>query len=90
MAGTNAPTFAQEASGLSVVFAHLSLRNINSMLRGTIAAMALKKSGYSRQVVWRDKDELRVWKVEYYDRKEAHLNLDRHGEGWKLSVRLRW
>ena len=30
-------------------------------------------SGYSRQVVWRDKDELRVWKVEYYDRKEAHL-----------------
>ena len=37
----NAPTFAQEASGLSVVFAHLSLRNINSMLRGTITAMAL-------------------------------------------------
>ena len=32
-----------------------------------------KKSGYSRQVVWRDKDELRVWKVEYYDRKDAHL-----------------
>ena len=37
----NAPAFAQEASGLSVVFAHLSLRNINSMLRGTITAMAL-------------------------------------------------
>ena len=37
----NAPTFAQEASGLSVVFAHLSLRNINSMLRGTITAMVL-------------------------------------------------
>lgn len=32
-----------------------------------------KKSGYSRQVVWRDKDELRVWKVEYYDRKNSHL-----------------
>ena len=32
-----------------------------------------KASGYSRQVVWRDKDELRVWKVEYYDRKDAHL-----------------
>ena len=32
-----------------------------------------KKSGYKRQVVWRDKDELRVWKVEYYDRKDAHL-----------------
>ena len=37
----NAPTFAHEGSGLSVVFAHLSLRNINSMLRGTILAMAL-------------------------------------------------
>ena len=32
-----------------------------------------KKSGYSRQVVWRDRDELRVRKVEYYDRKDAHL-----------------
>lgn len=32
-----------------------------------------KKSGYSRQLVWRDKDEFRVWKVEYYDRKNAHL-----------------
>ena len=32
-----------------------------------------KGSGYSRQVVWRDKDELRVWKVEYYDRKNSHL-----------------
>ena len=37
----NVPTFAHEGSGLSVVFAHLSLRNINSMLRGTILAMAL-------------------------------------------------
>ncbi len=37
----NAPTVAQEASGLSIVFAHLSLRNIHSMLRGTILAMAL-------------------------------------------------
>ena len=32
-----------------------------------------KDSGYSRQLVWRDRDELRVWKVEYYDRKDAHL-----------------
>ena len=31
------------------------------------------KSGYSRQVVWRDQDELRVRKVEYYDRKDALL-----------------
>ena len=32
-----------------------------------------KKSGYSRQLVWQDRDELRTWKVEYYDRKDAHL-----------------
>ena len=32
-----------------------------------------KGSGYSRQLVWHDQDELRVWKVEYYDRKSAHL-----------------
>ena len=31
------------------------------------------RSGYRRQVVWRDVDELRIWKVEYYDRKDAHL-----------------
>jgi len=33
----------------------------------------LKNSGYTRQVSWRDKDEFRLWKVEYYDRKQAHL-----------------
>ena len=32
-----------------------------------------KGSGYSRQLIWQDKDELRVWRVEYYDRKNAHL-----------------
>ena len=32
-----------------------------------------KRSGYNRQLVWRDKEELRVWKVQYYDRKDAHL-----------------
>jgi hypothetical protein len=31
------------------------------------------RSNYRRQLVWRDKDELRVRKVEYYDRKDAHL-----------------
>ena len=30
-------------------------------------------SAYTRQLVWRDKDELRVWKIEYFDRKNAHL-----------------
>ena len=37
----NAPELATEASGVSIVFAHLSQRNIESMLRGTIIAMAL-------------------------------------------------
>ena len=37
----NAPGLATDASGLTMVFAHLSQRNIDSMLRGTIVAMAL-------------------------------------------------
>ena len=37
----NAPDLVTEASGVSIVFAHLSQRNIESMLRGTILAMAL-------------------------------------------------
>ena len=37
----NAPGLAGEASGVSIVFAHLSQRNIESMLRGTVVAMAL-------------------------------------------------
>ena len=32
-----------------------------------------EKSGYSRKVVWQDAGELRVWKVELYDRKGSHL-----------------
>jgi hypothetical protein len=30
-------------------------------------------SGYTREVVWIDKDHYRAWKVEYYDRKQALL-----------------
>ena len=37
----NAPGLATEASGVSIVFAHLSQRNIDSMLRGTFIAMGL-------------------------------------------------
>ena len=37
----NAPGMATAASGVSMIFAHLSQRNIESMLRGTIIAMAL-------------------------------------------------
>ena len=32
-----------------------------------------KRSGYTRQIVWQDKSELRAWKVQYYDRKNSHL-----------------
>ena len=37
----NAPGLATEATGFSMTFAHLSQRNIDSMLRATIIAMAL-------------------------------------------------
>ncbi len=36
-----------------------------------------KKSSYRRQLVWRDQDERRIRKVEYYDRKDAHLKTPR-------------
>ena len=32
-----------------------------------------KNSGYTRQVVWMDKEHYRIWKVDYYDRKQSHL-----------------
>ena len=38
---TNAPGLTGRASGLSVVFAYLTQRNLESMLRGTIIGMAL-------------------------------------------------
>ena len=37
----NAPQLATAGSGVSIAFAHLSQRNITSMLRGTIVAMGL-------------------------------------------------
>lgn len=32
-----------------------------------------KKSGYTRQVVWLDQDEYRIWKIDFYDRKDSLL-----------------
>jgi outer membrane lipoprotein-sorting protein len=32
-----------------------------------------KNSGYTKQVAWLDKDQYRVWKIEYYDRKNSLL-----------------
>ena len=37
-----------------------------------------KRSGYSRKVVWQDTHELRIWKMELYDRKGAHLKTLTH------------
>ena len=55
-----------------------------------------KDSGYRRQVVWYDQGELRPWKVEYYDRKDAHLKtltmseyaqyLDRYWRAGRLEM----
>ena len=55
-----------------------------------------KKSGYRRQLIWQDRDELRPWKVEYYDRKDAHLktltlggherHLDRYWYAGEMSM----
>ena len=55
-----------------------------------------KGSGYSRQLIWQDKDELRVWRVEYYDRKNAHLktltagsyerHLDRYWQAGEMKM----
>lgn len=35
--------------------------------------MALETRERGHGVVWQDAEELRVWKVEYYDRKDSHL-----------------
>ena len=55
-----------------------------------------KRSGYRRQVVWQDKDELRVRKVQYYDRKNSHLKtltlakyekyLDRYWQAGEMTM----
>ena len=55
-----------------------------------------RKSGYRRQLVWQDKDELRVRKVHYFDRKNAHLktltlnkyekHLDRYWQAGEMTM----
>ncbi len=51
-----------------------------------------KNSGYTKQVNWIDKAEYRVWKVEFYDKKNSHLktltlnSYERHsGKYWKAG-----
>ena len=38
------------------------------------------KSGYKRQVVWIDKAEYRIWKVDFYDRRDALLKTLKVGD----------
>ncbi len=55
-----------------------------------------ENSGYTRQIVWIDKAEYRVLKIDYYDRKEAHLKtltlsgyrryLDQYWRAHKLAM----
>ncbi|MCY4260656.1 MAG: outer membrane lipoprotein-sorting protein, partial [Rhodobacteraceae bacterium] len=48
-------------------------------------------SGYSRQLIWHDTETFRRWKVEYYDRKNAHLktlaydNYNQYGDFWRAG-----
>ena len=65
-------------------------------LHGRGALPLNKRSGYRRQIVWQDKDELRAWKVWYYDRKNAHLKtltlgkykqyLDRYWQAGEMTM----
>ncbi len=55
-----------------------------------------KNSGYTRQLVWFDKDEYRPQKIEYYDRKDAllktlvyseyHQHLDRYWRAYHMTM----
>ena len=56
-----------------------------------------RKSSYSRQVIWQDKEAFRAQKIEYYDRKNAHLKtltltdyqiyLDRYWRASQMTMR---
>ena len=55
-----------------------------------------RDSGYSRQLVWLDREELRTMQVQFFDRGEAHLktlvvedyekHLDRYWRGGKITM----
>ena len=55
-----------------------------------------KDSGYSRQLVWLDRDELRTMQIQFFDRRDKHLKtmvvedyrkyLDRFWRGSRLTM----
>lgn len=48
-----------------------------------------RNSGYSKQILWVDKDEYRLWKVEFFDRKKALLKV-LEVEGYKKFSDAYW
>lgn len=48
-----------------------------------------KNSGYAKQIVWIDKEHLRMWKVEYYDRKDSLLKTLTF-KGYRLYLEQFW
>ena len=48
-----------------------------------------KKSGYTKQLVWYDKEHFRQIKVDFYDRKKAHLKTMKF-EGYKKYLTNHW
>jgi outer membrane lipoprotein-sorting protein len=47
------------------------------------------RSGYTRQVVWIDKHEYRTWKIDFYDRKDAHLKTLTY-QGYRQYIDRYW
>ena len=47
------------------------------------------KSGYHHQMVWFDKDEYRVWKIDFYDRKNSLLKTLTY-QGYKQYLNKYW
>jgi len=47
------------------------------------------KSGYHHQMVWFDKDEYRVWKIDFYDRKNSLLKTLTY-QGYKQYLNRYW
>ena len=54
-----------------------------------IARFPVSRSGYTRQVVWLDKEALRVRKVDYYDRKRSLLKTLTAGD-YQLYLERYW
>ena len=48
-----------------------------------------ENSGYTRQIVWSDQKEYRIWKIEYYDRKNTLLKTQTF-HGYKKYLDRYW